>query len=117
MERACSGCAWISAEIDRRQGLLAKFEQTGDHRFVQIAEEGIASLVCDWRAHIERDHSTEMTVTVRALPAQPNSFLVFNVYACAVPRQVNPIKTKKSAPFSGTLSSLSRLFSAWAIRK
>jgi hypothetical protein len=59
MERECSGCKWISGEIDRRNGLMNRFQREGDYRFAQIAQEGIGALVRDWRAHVQRDHGTD----------------------------------------------------------
>ena len=59
MERECSGCKWISGEIDRRNGLINQFQSVGDYQFAQIAQEGIGALVRDWRAHVQRDHGTD----------------------------------------------------------
>ena len=59
MERECSGCNWISGEIDRRNGLRNRFQRVGDYRFAQIVQEGIGALVRDWRAHVQRDHGTD----------------------------------------------------------
>ena len=67
MGQECSGCTWIAEEIERRRSLVAQFERRGDHRFTQIATEGIASLARDWEAHRNCDHAQSLGRPLLAL--------------------------------------------------
>jgi hypothetical protein len=67
MKQACSGCAWIAGEVERRKDLAAQFEAQGDHRLAEIAIEGIAALGRDWQAHCQRDHAGGASESLLAL--------------------------------------------------
>jgi hypothetical protein len=68
MGQECSGCKWIFEEIDIRNRLANQFQSVGDYQFAKIAQEGIRSLVRDWRAHVQRDHGADAT-SILALSA------------------------------------------------
>ena len=62
MRSDCTGCKWISDEIEQRKELITEFRIRGDYKMARIAALGIESLADDWRAHIRRDHATDPNV-------------------------------------------------------
>lgn len=72
MLRKCSGCKWISDEINCRDRLMQQFQRAGDYQFARIAQDGIEALILDWRSHLRRDHRTEAKL-ILALPDAANA--------------------------------------------
>jgi hypothetical protein len=62
MRSDCTGCKWISDEIEQRKELITEFRIRGDYKMARIAALGVESLAGDWRAHIQRDHATDLNM-------------------------------------------------------